>query len=292
MSEIPAVRTIAGEPAAHPKGHAHVRTVLLVGLITLFCLGQSAWAQSQDATANDPPIVAVHYQDLLADEPAFIELYVPPPQIPWTEFSYSAADCLVAQGVHEGAPDQVLVVRFEVPNEGACGGRVDLLFSDGESSWPAAAIVTVNRLPELTPLTDLLTSFRPDRMPMPHTAATASPALVILLSLTNTHPEPLSIVGFGNDSGFVRTVGRVFRYEPANFFGRYDDLIAHGSLFEPSSLAPGETANYAVLIDPQSIMPTGSGTLTVRPVALLELAGQRYTLEFPRISSAWGVELP
>lgn len=249
-------------------------------------------AAAQTATAEAPPLVAVHYQDILADEPALIDLFVPPPQVPWHEFTYSASDCLAVQGVHEGPPSKVIVVRLHVANEGSCTASIELTFGDGASTWPATATVVVNRLPELPPLDDLASWFRSDRVHLPGSSSQNRPAVLLLMGLTNTLAEPLTLLGFGNDQGFAKAIGEVFRYDPATFFGRYEDLVRSGSRFEPTELAPGESASFALILDPQRHMPAGAGTVTARPVALLEAAAQRYTLQFPRFSTAWGVELP
>lgn len=274
---------------------APARRLLAAPVAFLLCAlagAPAAHAQSTNATQVDPPIVAVHYQDLLADEPAFIDLFVPPPLLEWDEFTFSAEECLQGRGVHEGPPDKVLIVRFAVPNEGTCTTRVDLLFTNGESSWAAAAMVVVNRLSDLTPLEGITPWFRTDRINLPGAGPDAPPAVLLLMGLTNSHDEPLSLLGFGNDAGFVRAVGQVFRYDPATFYGRYEDLVRNGSPFEPTLLQPGATAHFAMVLDPQQRMPTGAGTLTARPVALIERAGERHTVQFPRMSTAWGVELP
>ncbi|MFA5594252.1 MAG: hypothetical protein WDA15_03105 [Trueperaceae bacterium] len=274
---------------------APARRLLAAPVAFLLCAlagAPAAHAQSTNATQVDPPIVAVHYQDLLAGEPALIDLFVPPPLLEWDEFAFSADECLQGRGVHEGPPDKVLIVRFEVPDEGTCTTRVDLLFTNGDSSWAAAALVVVNRLPDLAPLEGVAPWFQTGRINLPSAKPDDPPAVLLLMGLTNSHHEPLSLLGFGNDAGFVRAVGQVFRYDPATFHGRYEDLVRNGSPFEPTLLQPGATAHFAMVLDPQQRMPTGAGTLTARPVALIERAGERHTVQFPRMSTAWGVELP
>lgn len=262
----------------------------LIALVATSFLG-TANAQNTAATEADPPVVAIHYEDLLADESHYIDLFIPPPLVRWDEFSYSAEGCLNAQGVHEGPPGKVLIIRFSVPDVGPCVTRVDLLFGHGATSWAASAVVVVNRLPELPPLQTLDPWFRSDRINLPGGSG-ARPAVPLLLGLTNTETGPLEILGFGNDQAFVMSVGKVYRYDPAKFAGRYSDLVAHATPFEPTVLQPGESAHFAMILDPQQRMPTGAGTLTARPVAILELGGEQRTLQFPRISTAWGVELP
>jgi hypothetical protein len=285
-NEIPAARNAAG--LRHPR-----RTIARVlALATLTLPGTTALAEDAAAAQPAPPLVAVHYQDVLADEPAVIDLFVPPPQVPWHQFTYSAGDCLAVQGVHEGPPPKVLIVRLEITHTGTCSTNVELLFGNGASTWPASATVVVNRLPELPRLAGLDPWFRSDRIHLPGSAHEDQPAVLLLMGLTNTLPEPLTLLGFGNDQGFAKVIGEVFRYDPATFFGRYEDLVRSGATLEPTELAPGEKASFALILDPQRHMSTGAGTVTARPVALLEAAGQRYTLEFPRISTAWGVELP
>lgn len=282
----------SNQPAGRQRPHRQLVMVVLAALLAAAVSTPTTLAQSASPVTTDPPLVAIHYEDLLSGEPAMIDLFVPPPLLTWQEFTYSAEDCLTAQGVHEGAPGKVLIVRFEVLTVGTCSTRVDLLFGNGNSSWAASAVVVVNRLPALKELEDLSPWYRLDRIHLPGGGPSSEPAVLMLMGLTNSYSEPLALLGFGNDEGFARAVGRVFRYDPATFFGRYEDLVRNGSVFEPTTLAPGETANFALILDPQRSMPSGSGTLTARPVVLLELAGQRHTLQFPRMSTAWGVELP
>lgn len=291
------VRPAHSRTRPHPRRPTrHLAATAAVALACLLGTSPAARAQAHGQAHNqatfEPPLVAVHYQDLLAGEDAVIDLFVPPPLVAWHEFSYAAADCLAVQGVHQGPPGKVLIVRLQVADVGTCTSSVELHFGDGENSWPASAVVVVNRLPDLEPLEDLDSWFRSDRINLPGSATTDRAAVLLLMGLTNTRAQPLTLLGFGNDHGFVSAVGQVFRYDPDAFFGRYEDLVRSGSPFEPTELAPGESASFALILDPQRHMPSGSGTLTARPVVLLQLGGQRHTLQFPRLSTAWGVELP
>ncbi len=286
---------VTGGSVCRPLRWRAVRGLMgaLALTLTFMALGSLAAAQgSSAATEADPPMVALHYQDVLASEPPFIDLFVPPPAVNWHEFTYSAADCLRADGVHTGPPDKVIIVRFEVLEVGTCATKVDLLFSDGASSWAASAMVVANRLPDLPALDDLQPRFSRERVTLPGSGITDRPADLLLLGLTNPRAEPLTVLGLGNDEGFEALIGNLVSYDPASLMGRYSELARSGAAFEPTEVAPGDDAAFALVVSAAQNLPSGVGTVTVRPVAMVELAGQLYTLEFPRVSAAWGTELP
>ena len=57
-------------------------------------------------------------------------------------------------------------------------------------------------------------------------------------------------------------------------------------------MAPGEAVHLGLVLDPERRLPTLAGTMTFRPVLLVEVEGELRTLPFPRASRAWGVGLP
>lgn len=293
QNELHTAVTPTGAAIAQRRRRTKRRRALRgLAALVVTALAPFVTAQADDTTPTDPPVVAVHYQDLLSHEPATVDLFIPPPQVQWTEFTYQAQSCLSGGSLLTGPPDSVIVVRFEVAEVGTCSTRVDLHFSDGTTSWAAAALVVVNRLEALPGIIDLQPSFSSERIHLPGSQVGDAPADLILLGITNPHPAPMTLLGFGNDAAFAELVGQAFRYEPAKFFGRYTDLVTSAEPFEATALEPGATANFALVIDARQRLPTARGTISFRPVALLEIEGQRYTLGFPRISSAWGTELP
>lgn len=281
-----------GTSCAHPlqnRWGPRRAAVALLGAL-LACGGARAQAPAAQAP---PPLIALHYQDLLATEPAFIDLFIPPPPFEeWDDVSYQADDCLLGDGVLAGPPGKVLIVRFDVPGNGSCISRVELTFSNGHDRWPASALVVVNRLPDLLPFVDYVPRFRSTSVVMPQAAFGDRMPSLLQVGIDNPGAEPLLIHGLGNDAAFGDHIGQAFRYDPAQFHGLYSELLQYGSPFQPTLLQPGEEANFALVLDPDLRLPSGAGTITVRPIAILEIAGRRYSLELPRISTAWGTELP
>ncbi len=286
-----------------PGSRAHPLRVLaasgfrVLKLVALALGATSVGAQAPSppaaaATVTDTPVVAVHYQDIPSGAPATIDVFIPPPMVDWTEFSYTASECLKADSVHAGPPGKALIVRFEVESEGPCATRVDLQFGTGASSWSAAALIVVNRLPQLPEATGVQPTFSTARLHVPNAGPHDQLADVMLLGLTNTGSTPLTVVGFGDNAAFASLIGQVFSYEPASFAYRYEDLARHGAPFEPTEVAAGATAHFALLFDANGRLPTGAGTITMQAVAIIERDGQQHTLAFPRLSSAWGTELP
>lgn len=265
--------------------------------LVLACSVSSANAQpSHGSAANpatvDPPIVAVHYQDIADGASTTIDLLIPPPLIDWNDFDYTAAACLRGTGVLAGPPGKALIVRFEVEGSESCVTQVDLLFSNTTSSWQASAVVIVNRLPPAPPAWDLKPTFSTGQIRMPYSNPFGSGSSTMLLGLTNTTDQPLRVLGFGNDSAFATWLGQAFRYEPQGFGHRYQDLLQHGIPFGPTEVAPGNSVHFLLIVDAHGHMPSGAGTITVEPVALVEVEGQLRTLSFPRLSSVWGTEMP
>lgn len=268
------------------------RLLRIVLLLTFGAAGLHAGAQSTSATEADPPVIAVHYQDILASEPPFLDLFIPPPALDWSDFTYSAADCLRADGLHTGPKEKVIIIRFEVLTEGTCATEVDLLFTDGVSAWAASARVIANRLPPLPALTQVFPRFSQEMVSLPYSRPGDRPADLLLLRITNTLGETLTVMGLGNDAGYRDAVGHLVAYDPDELMDRYSDLVRNTAPFEATAIAPGDEAHFALLVAAGSRMPSGAGTVTVRPVAMVELGGQAHTIEFPRMSTAWGADLP
>lgn len=265
-----------------------LRSLSVLALLAACC---SVYAQTS-APDTDPPIVAVHYQDIADGQPTTIDLLIPPPLIEWSQFHYSTASCLRGTGVLEGPPDKALIVQFELEDGESCVTRVDLLFSNATTTWQASAIVIATRLPPAPATDGLKRTMTTGQIQMPYTRPFSPGSDLLLLGLTNTTDQPVRVLGLGNDRAFGTFIGQVFRYSPDTHPPRYEDLLRYGSPFEPTDVAPGASAHFALIVDAHGRLPTGAGTVTIEPVALVEVDGQIHTLSFLRVSSAWGTELP
>lgn len=280
----------------HGGRHRTASLLALVLAVALAPLGSARGAAGSDGMGGahpDLPLIALHYQDLLASEPAVIDLFVPPPPVEeWNDFAYTAADCLRPEGVMTGPPDKAIIVRFQLVGEERCISRVEMTFSGGERSWQAAALVVVNRLPDLPALRMPAPYFRSDKIAMPGSGPGDRLNNLLILGVSNPGAQPITVHGFGDLEAFNEFFGETYRFDEVRFKGRYQDIRAGGSPLAPTVLAPGEDADFALVLDAAGRLRSGASTLTVRPVALVEMGGARYTIEFPRISTAWGTELP
>lgn len=282
----------ASAPPLWGRSWARPPVAAVTPLLALLLAWGGAPAQASPSQ-DQAPLIALHYEDLLATEPAFIDLFIPPPPLEeWNEVSYQADDCLQGNGVLAGPPENVLIVRFDVPGTGSCISLVQLVFSNAHDQWPASALVVVNRLPDLPPFVGYTPRFSTGHVSVPTTRFDVRNPPMLRISIDNPGTQALLIHGLGNDAAFAEHIGSAFRFNPKEFHGRYSDLTKHGSPFRAALLEPGEAADFALVLDPGRRLPTGAGTITVKPIAILEVAGQRYTLALPRLSAAWGAELP
>lgn len=270
-------------------------------LLATLLMASAAMAQAEPpgrkppGTASDVNLIAIHYEDLLATEPDTVTVILPPPQVDGPlEATYSADGCLRLEGTFSGRSDQAIALELRAPEIGSCLTRIDIVFRQGDERWPATVLVNLTRLPPVPELEGPTPTFQTGSTSLPWTPDTSrlQTAGTLLLGIDNPLSQPLTILGLGDDAGFADVIGPAFRYDPATFDGSYGSLLEHAEPFTPTTLAPGESAHLALVFDPSPRLPSGAGAVTVRPVARVEVAGERFTLAFPRISSSWGVDLP
>ena len=279
---------------AHRGGLARLTaraTLLLTGLA---CLLNTALAQPTPDAPPPAKLIALHYQDVLAAEEGIVDLFLPPPPlVEWNELSYQAEGCLVIEDVLTGPPDKAIVVRLAMAGPTACVARVDLVFSGKDGSWPAAAQVAVTRMPDVPRLEGIEVSEQDARAALPWNGTLErSHATMLAVRVANTLPVPITLVGLGNGQAFAELMGGAFVYDPAAFDGSYAHLQTRGVAVEGAVVAPGEAVHLGLVLDPERRLPTLAGTMTFRPVLLVEVEGELRTLPFPRASRAWGVGLP
>lgn len=290
-SPAPRQRLNSRDGAAKPA-RSWSRNHLTVALVQLLAVAAATGTPPLEGSVTPAPpsetLIALHYQDILAQEPPTVDLLIPPPRFSsWNAVAYSAEPpCLAGNGIYAGEPDQAIVASFEVTSEGNCAGRVEFTFRRGNETWKATAQVVATRLAPIAPLEGAAPTLRSDSHPLPSGRHTD----LLLLGFTNPTTEPLTVLGIGDNAGFSTWIGQAYRLSgDAN----PTPTSAEGSEgFAGATLQPGETLSVALLIDPTERLPDGAGTITVRPVALVELNGELRTIEFPRLSSAWGAELP
>lgn len=264
-------------------------------LLAVAILATPAAAHAEPhATSPEPELIALHYEDLLATDPPTVTVVLPPPPVAGSvEARYFTHGCLDLQGALSGSAERAFVLELPAPTAGSCRTTIEIVFSQGDDRWPATAIVNLTRLPPVPELEGVEPTFRTGSTTLPWRPGDGvRTAGMALLGIDNRLPQPLRILGLGDDAAFASLIGPAFRYDPAAFGGSYADLLEGAEPFGPIALAPGEAAHIALVFDPTQRLPSGAGALTVRPVALVEVAGERFTVAFPRVSNTWGVGLP
>lgn len=256
----------------------------------VFAFAQAACLAAEPAAARPAPLIALHYQDILAHEPPTVDLLIPPPpNTVWDSVSYSTTSpCLEAGELYAGEPNQVLIVTLNVPEVGNCSSRVEFTFEGEGETWRAAAIVVANRLPPLAELEDVKPNFISSSLPV----GSGSPVPMLILNLTNPTSETLTVRGIGNDEDFASMIGRAFHFDSDRPTSSYAALKKQENPFGESTIGPGETVGVALVIDPDKRLSGAAGAITVRPIGIVEIGGQLRTVDFPHISSAWGADLP
>lgn len=325
-------------PRSVPSRLTQVRAVRAVRAVrvTLACVAVLAIATFGFAQrpATDPaaatPTVALHYEDLLADEPGDITIFFPRPAgDDWTLLEPTSDDaCLRVGRVTGSEPDQVLVIEAEVratrgpaasptgdlddPADGAssdagagapdpapgvsrCHARVTLTFTTPTERWTGAAAVIVTRVdaPEL-PYTDLDAVMSSDQIAVPRLGAPtpSEPASMLTLTLHNPFQHAITVRGVADPIGFEDVVGAIHPYDPTAFDGTYATLVAISQPDHAVDVEAGSDIAFALVLDPERRLADGAGTLTIRPALLVEQGGTTFASPFPRISVAWGNELP
>ncbi len=265
--------------------------------------GSPVLAQAIHGTPPPGRLIALQYEDHLATEDATLTVPLPlPSAVEVSHIAYESSGCLDHHGsVPVTAPDATVDLELALPPwplvdgiGGSCSGNLALRFINGERSWPAEARVTVTRLPELPQLglPEVSTTFSTDLVLIPRHLLPSHRTKLILLSLANNSAAPLTLLGFGDTAAFTATIGPVYLYDPNSFTHSYGSLLSSAKPLSAIDLAPGEAAHLAIVYDPDQRLPDAGGAITIRPVALVEAAGQLFSVPFPRFSTTWGPESP
>jgi hypothetical protein len=276
-----------------------------------------------DAPTPDAPTVALHYEDMLATEPATITIFFPRPAgNDWRVLPpVSDVPCLRVGRVTGSEPDQVLVIEADVleaemdvigtngdaaqaTDEAArddavamtrCHARLTLTFAAPGERWSAAAAVIVNRIDTAElPYTDLAAVMTSDAIDVPRLGAPrlTGPASLLTLTLHNPFEHAIRVRGVADPEGFAALVGSVHPHDPGSFDGTYATLEAITEAETTITVPANGDIAFALLLDPERRLADGSGTLTIRPAVVVARDGATFASPFPRVSVAWGNELP
>lgn len=176
-----------------------------------------------------------------------------------------------------------------------CHARVTLTFTTPTERWAAAAAVIVTRVdaPEL-PFTDLAAVMTSDHIDIPRLGAPmpTEPASMLTLTLHNPFQHAIIVRGVADPAGFEDVAGTIHPHDPTAFDGTYATLEAISQPDDAVVVEAGTDIAFALVLDPERRLADGAGTLTIRPALLVERGSTMFASPFPRVSVAWGNELP
>lgn len=295
-------------------------TIARVALMQVVFVGLAQGPGSVPAHPNEADVqtVAIHYEDQLSTESSSVTIFFPRPAgDDWQVLEPVSDDpCLQVGRVSGGEPGQVLVIEADVrapaapadPAAGAsarvsgddvrvsrCHANLTLTFASSTQRWAATAEVVVNRI-DATPMpyTDLNAVMTSDFIEVPRLGAArpAEPATLLTLTLRNPFDHAITVRGVTDPETFEDVVGTVHPHDPASFDGTYATLETITMPNDDVTVEAGTEIAFALLLDPDRRLADGSGTLTIRPALIVERGGTTFASPFPRVSAAWGNDLP
>lgn len=264
------------------------------------CAGGIAGAQSSAAT-TDAPLVGIHFQDLLPTDGDTVEVFIARPRLDaWDGVALMSTDACAGLGrLGDPGPEHVLVLEVTLsgangplaPGE-TCSAAIVATFTAGDSDWESVTSLSVTRLayPPLAPEV-LMPGLSVDRVALPSAPGSMPLATALFLTLTNGGTEAVELLGLAAAQEFEALVGSVYQSDQ-RLAGTLEEIEAASHALTPTTLAPGESTNLALVLDPDSRLPDGSGVITVQPAVLVRAGDATYSLRFERLSTAWGNELP
>lgn len=269
--------------ASSPFGRRFRMTAWLAACALSFAGGAAA-----QQAADDPPLIGLHYQDVLADDPGVINLSLVGPNVDWTDVAYSTgSDCLSGAGRADNPGDAPLILELQLTAP-SCLADVDLVFyGAGDQSWPAWARLMLKRLPDAPLLHDLDTSLSLRDVSLPGGPILARHPTLLAVRLNNYFDVPVLFSAVADISTFVEEMGEVYRLPDSDHRASYTEIRADGAPFETTVIGPNDDLHYVVIVDTQRRLPSGSGTATVGAYGLLELGDETYIVPTIQWTSFW-----
>ena len=243
----------------------------------------------------DPPLIGVHYQDLTPAGGRDIAVFIPRPALAhWTETAVSTGtECLMPGALADPGPGYALILHATVADVATCRALVEVTFREGARTHTGVVIVQLRRveLPSaaagtLTPTLGISQVSLPTEGPI-----LLREAPLVSLLLTNTSGEELRVSGPADPAALQELVGELYGHTPAAFDGSWPSLAAGGPV-TGAALGPGEQVGYALVLDPQRRLPSGSSVVSVQIAVVFEQAGQLRALLLDRLVTARGSDLP
>ncbi len=240
----------------------------------------TAFAQDVGLEAQ-PPIVGLHYQELLTGQDGGIAIIVPKPALPsWDSLVVESDDpCLVVNlsGLEE--VDGTWKIPAQVADSGVCRATVKLSVVSGGNEWSAAVLVGVQWLPATVASVDGRTaSMSYAGRSGPGTMVGALPGTdvpFIEATLTNYGDEPITALGFSTYPLLHEIMGPTFLAKVEDGLVEYVELAAGDDL---GVLAPAEAVTFGIPIDPGARLVDGTIAVTLGTLPMIDISGERFRL--------------
>lgn len=264
-----------------------------------------ALSQLSVSFAQPTAPAAVHFQVVTTNAPGPLvaEVLMPPPPFPtWDAVTATSdSDCLSPLGVAPAEAGVAMSLALVVRGAGdglatgeTCSADVTLTFTAGAETHEALARAVFVRpgAPAHTG-NEVTTGFVVSRVSL--VPLSAGFGRLVELTVTNAAAEPLTVTGVVG-AGILRSLGALIYVLPgagplASLDG-LEEVTGETRL----TLSSGQTARIGVVVGTtEPGQEGGSGRAWVASLQaglLVELAGQEYSLRFPLLVTADGVELP
>lgn len=276
--------------------------VLVLALLLGSLLGSAGVVSAQPAQPpTATPVTSIHFQDLTPTDSATIEVFLARPNLDrWDGVTLmSSEECAELGPLGDPGPDHVLVLEVTLLGSNGplaqgetCATTIEATYRAGDAEWSSTTLLNVTRLahPPLAP-DALMATLTVDRVGLPGASGTVARSTALFLTLTNGGEAPIELLGLADPTGFEAIVGTVHQSDTP-LFGTLEQIQDASHAPAPTTLAPGASTHLALVLDPHSRLPDGSGVITVQPALLVRIDDTTYSLRFERLSTAWGNELP
>jgi len=251
----------------------------VLAALSLAVLG-TALAQGGEQRTQ-PPIVGLHYQELLSGQDDEIVITIPKPALShWDSLTVVSDDpCLQPDLSRLENADQSWRIPAQVAASGTCQATVTLSVAKGEQEWAAAVLVGVQWVqPDIPSVDGRTASMGYAGRSGPGTMVGAdlgTEVPFIEATLTNFGSEPITALGFSTYPLLNQIMGPTFLAREEGGLVEYVEVPAGDDL---GTLAPGEALSFGVPIDLEGRLVTGAVAVTLGTLPMIDMGGQRYRL--------------
>jgi len=251
----------------------------VLAALSLAVLG-TALAQGADQRTQ-PPIVGLHYQELLSGQGGEIVITVPKPVLShWDSLAVQSDDpCLLPDLSRLENAGESWRIPAQVAAPGTCQATVTLSVAKGDDEWTAAILVGVQWVEADIPSVDGRTAS------MGYAGRSGAGTMVgarlgtevpfIEATLTNSGSETITALGFSTYPLLHQVMGPTFVARVEGGLVEYVEVPAGAVL---GTLAPGEALSFGVPIDLGGRLVDGAVAVTLGTLPMIDIGGQRFRL--------------